>query len=167
MFTASGGFGLFFLLIFIIRQTLYRLVVNQHLIWRDIFYPELPHACQRECDDGPARRCIYDFHVEYYFTMSKACFDCPHTAEDCDKHHCIPADGVERGVVVINRQLPGPSIQVNDKYLEEFLPNETWIETLALDRFVRAIGLWLMSKTTYQERAAPSTGMEFTRYFTY
>lgn len=68
--------------------------------------------CQRECDDGPARRCVYDFHVEYYFTMSKACFDCPHRREDCDRHHCIPADGVERGVISINRQIPGPSIQV-------------------------------------------------------
>ncbi|EFX81872.1 hypothetical protein DAPPUDRAFT_49503, partial [Daphnia pulex] len=70
------------------------------------------HPCQRECDDGPARRCVYDFHVEYYFTMSKACFDCPHRREDCDRHHCIPADGVERGVISINRQIPGPSIQV-------------------------------------------------------
>ncbi|KZS15189.1 Laccase 2 [Daphnia magna] len=73
---------------------------------------ESAHDCQRVCDGGPARRCVYDFHVEYYFTMSKACFDCPHKGEDCDRHHCIPADGIERGVIAINRQLPGPSIQV-------------------------------------------------------
>lgn len=85
--------------------------VDTWFVYRS-FFLEPVHQCQRECDDGPARRCIYDFHVEYYFTMSKACYDCPHSIEDCDRHHCIPADGVERGVVVINRQLPGPSIQV-------------------------------------------------------
>uniref|UniRef100_A0A0P5ZF44 Multicopper oxidase n=1 Tax=Daphnia magna TaxID=35525 RepID=A0A0P5ZF44_9CRUS len=70
------------------------------------------HDCQRECDDGPARRCDYHFHIEYYYTMSKACYDCPYKLEGCDRHHCIAADGVERGVVSINRQIPGPSIQV-------------------------------------------------------
>lgn len=70
------------------------------------------HDCTRECDGGAPKRCVYHFDVEFYFTMSKACFDCPHNATDCDRHHCIAADGVERGVVVINRQLPGPSIEV-------------------------------------------------------
>jgi len=73
---------------------------------------KVPNACQRECDGSQPQRCVYNFHIEYYFTMSKACFDCPHNVTDCDRHHCIAADGVERGVVVINRQLPGPSIQV-------------------------------------------------------
>jgi len=68
--------------------------------------------CQRECDGSLPRRCVYNFHVEYYYTMSKACFDCPLVSEDCDRYHCIAADGVERGIVVINRQLPGPTIQV-------------------------------------------------------
>lgn len=68
--------------------------------------------CQRQCDGSLPRRCVYNFHVEYYFTMSKACYDCPLVSEDCDRKHCIPAVGVERGIVVINRQLPGPSIQV-------------------------------------------------------
>ncbi|KAI9555735.1 hypothetical protein GHT06_018250 [Daphnia sinensis] len=44
--------------------------------------------------------------------MSKACYDCPHIQADCDRAYCIAADGVERGVFVINRQMPGPSIQV-------------------------------------------------------
>lgn len=82
------------------------------LTYTPVTISELAHDCQRVCDGGPARRCVYDFHVEYYFTMSKACFDCPHKGEDCDRHHCIPADGIERGVIAINRQLPGPSIQV-------------------------------------------------------
>lgn len=45
--------------------------------------------------------------------MSKACYNCPHTIEDCDRPHCIHADGVPRSVVVVNRELPGPGIQVN------------------------------------------------------
>lgn len=78
------------------------------------------HDCQRECDDGPARRCDYHFHIEYYYTMSKACYDCPYKLEGCDRHHCIAADGVERGVVSINRQIPGPSIQVSTRLQYSF-----------------------------------------------
>lgn len=109
-----------------------------------VSYIEDPaHACQRECDDGPARRCVYDFHVEYFFTMSKACYDCPHSIEDCDRHHCISADGVERGVVVVNRQLPGPSIQVNSRRIPEsksFFFKEL-LNNLWFYRFVKVIGL--------------------------
>ena len=70
--------------------------------------------CQRECDDGPSQRCVYDFHIEHYYTMSKACQDCPNKLDECELHHCITADGVGRGVVSINRQIPAPSIQVFD-----------------------------------------------------
>jgi len=49
--------------------------------------------------------------------MSKACYNCPLTPEDCNRHHCIAADGVERGVVAINRQIPGPSIQVSNFFV--------------------------------------------------
>ena len=60
-------------------------------------------------------RCSYTFHIEYYFTMSKACYDCPNNPADCDRTYCIAADGVGRGVIVINRQIPGPTIQVKRK----------------------------------------------------
>ncbi|XP_046632663.1 laccase-like [Daphnia pulicaria] len=71
------------------------------------------NPCQRECVEGdPAMRCSYTFHIEYYSTMSKACYDCPNNPADCDRTYCIAADGVQRSVVVINRQMPGPSIQV-------------------------------------------------------
>ena len=89
-----------------------------------------PHECQRVCrSDEPPRRCVYDFQVEYYFTLSKACYDCPLITEDCDRHHCIPADGVERGIIVVNRQLPGPSIQVvilTSKLISSKLPIDTF-----------------------------------------
>ncbi|XP_026470768.1 laccase-2-like [Ctenocephalides felis] len=71
------------------------------------------HPCIRLCvKDTPKMICRYHFKIEEYRTMSKACFDCPHNIQDCDRPHCVHADGVPRGVVVVNRQLPGPSIQV-------------------------------------------------------
>lgn len=72
------------------------------------------HPCQRECrTDEPPRTCEYHFKVEWYYTMSKACYDCPYNLTDCYRPDCVPADGVEKPVIVINRSLPGPSIQVN------------------------------------------------------
>ncbi|XP_065577924.1 uncharacterized protein LOC136038621 isoform X2 [Artemia franciscana] len=44
--------------------------------------------------------------------MTKACWDCPLNITDCYRHHCIPGIGKERGLFTINRQLPGPGIQV-------------------------------------------------------
>ncbi|XP_066583904.1 uncharacterized protein [Prorops nasuta] len=56
--------------------------------------------------------CYYTFNVESYYTMSKACYDCPFNVTDCFRPHCIPADGVKRSILVVNRQLPGPPIEV-------------------------------------------------------
>ncbi|XP_050391228.2 uncharacterized protein LOC126810253 isoform X2 [Patella vulgata] len=56
--------------------------------------------------------CIYNFTLEYYYTLSKACYDCPRNITDCNRPHCISADGVPRSVVVVNRMLPGPGIRV-------------------------------------------------------
>lgn len=50
--------------------------------------------------------------MEWYESLSKACFDCPYNITDCDLPHCIGVDGARRAVVVVNRQLPGPSIDV-------------------------------------------------------
>lgn len=44
--------------------------------------------------------------------MSKACHDCPFNHDDCFKPDCIPADGTKRTITVVNRRLPGPSIEV-------------------------------------------------------
>ncbi|XP_014230420.1 laccase-1-like [Trichogramma pretiosum] len=71
------------------------------------------HPCRRECrDNEPAMECRYTFHIEHYYAMSKACYDCPYNVTDCARPHCIPADGVNRPLVVVNRQMPGPSIEV-------------------------------------------------------
>lgn len=71
------------------------------------------HPCQRECRvDEPPKTCEYHFKVEWYYTMSKACYDCPYNMTDCYRPDCVPADGVAKPIIVINRSLPGPSIQV-------------------------------------------------------
>ncbi|XP_072044923.1 uncharacterized protein [Amphiura filiformis] len=71
------------------------------------------HECYRECKWPPEpKTCRYVFTVEWQESMSAACFDCPFNMTDCDRPGCIPANGVERPIIVVNRQLPGPQIQV-------------------------------------------------------
>ncbi|XP_029042896.1 laccase-1-like isoform X2 [Osmia bicornis bicornis] len=71
------------------------------------------HPCRRTCsDDAPPMECHYTFRLEGYRTMSKACYDCPFNLTDCFRKHCIPADGVKRSILVVNRQMPGPPIEV-------------------------------------------------------
>lgn len=65
--------------------------------------------------------CRYKFIVEGYETMSRACYNCPSNSSDCSRPHCVPGDGTSRSITVINRQLPGPSIEVclNDEIIVE------------------------------------------------
>ncbi|GAB0094395.1 Multicopper oxidase [Sergentomyia squamirostris] len=71
------------------------------------------HPCKRECIDGsPPKICKYKFIVEWYETMSKACYNCPSNTSDCSRPHCITGDGSRRSVLVVNRMMPGPTIDV-------------------------------------------------------
>ncbi|XP_072946321.1 uncharacterized protein [Epargyreus clarus] len=71
------------------------------------------HPCHRECKEGEEPMiCYYEFKLEWYQTMSKACYNCPYNASDCELPDCIPADGVNRALNVINRKMPGPAIEV-------------------------------------------------------
>ncbi|CAH2239675.1 laccase-2-like [Pararge aegeria] len=71
------------------------------------------HPCHRECKEGEEPMiCYYHFNLEWYQTMSKACYDCPYNAEDCKRLDCIPADGMNRALNVVNRKMPGPAIEV-------------------------------------------------------
>ncbi|XP_075156466.1 multicopper oxidase 1 [Haematobia irritans] len=80
-------------------------------IWTEEFYRN--HTCVRECQSGePPRTCHYTFVVEWYETLSKACYDCPKNLSDCKRPHCIAGDGIARSVTVVNRMMPGPSIEV-------------------------------------------------------
>ncbi|XP_022095252.1 L-ascorbate oxidase-like [Acanthaster planci] len=71
------------------------------------------HDCLRSCSWPPKPRiCRYEFTVEWSFSMSKACYNCPFNMSDCHRPHCFTLDGVPRAVAVVNRQFPGPHVQV-------------------------------------------------------
>jgi len=57
--------------------------------------------------------CHFEFQVENYQTLGKACHACAFgNTTDCSREDCIFADGVTRPVIVVNRELPGPQIRV-------------------------------------------------------
>ncbi|XP_063981169.1 uncharacterized protein LOC135164602 isoform X2 [Diachasmimorpha longicaudata] len=71
------------------------------------------HPCHRPCKNHSIpMECYYSFKVESYRTMSKACYDCPQNISHCFLPDCIAADGFERSLQVVNRQLPGPPIEI-------------------------------------------------------
>lgn len=71
------------------------------------------HACSRNCSLYPtAMTCEYEWTLESYSTLSRACFNCPHNYTDCLRENCILADGVAKPIEVVNKLLPGPSVQV-------------------------------------------------------
>lgn len=70
------------------------------------------HPCLRECVKGQPLTCFYEFVVEEFNTMSKACYNCPSNQTDCFRPHCIAADGMKRTITVVNRMMPGPIIEV-------------------------------------------------------
>ncbi|KAK2581552.1 hypothetical protein KPH14_005204 [Odynerus spinipes] len=75
-----------------------------------------PEECYRPCDGAAPRYCYYRFQLEYYTTMGPACNQCRTDSFARSKNQsscqCILADGVEKTIFSINRQFPGPSIQV-------------------------------------------------------
>lgn len=78
------------------------------------------HACRRTCKDNAAPLdCYYTFKLESYYAMSKACYDCPFNITDCFRPHCIPTDGMKRSLLVVNRQMPGPAIEVRNVGLRD------------------------------------------------
>uniref|UniRef100_A0A1A9W9Z6 Uncharacterized protein n=1 Tax=Glossina brevipalpis TaxID=37001 RepID=A0A1A9W9Z6_9MUSC len=84
---------------------------NNEDIWTEEFYRR--HPCARECQENEIPKlCRYTFLVEWYEILSKACYDCPKNRTDCFRPHCIAADGVPRSITVVNRMMPGPTIEV-------------------------------------------------------
>ncbi|XP_058056324.1 uncharacterized protein LOC131207715 [Anopheles bellator] len=69
--------------------------------------------CLRECDSTQPRICHFSWTLEHYHAMGPACRACSRgQREDCFHPACLTADGVERGVMSINRKIPGPAISV-------------------------------------------------------
>ncbi|XP_065347467.1 uncharacterized protein LOC135944434 isoform X1 [Cloeon dipterum] len=72
------------------------------------------HPCRRSCNNSTQpMTCYYNFEVEPYQTLSKACYACAFgNVTDCMRQDCVAGDGVARLIAVVNRQLPGPEIRV-------------------------------------------------------
>ncbi|XP_055904977.1 uncharacterized protein LOC129940613 [Eupeodes corollae] len=69
--------------------------------------------CLRTCIPNDKKICFFEFALEYYQAMGVACGKCAQgDVKDCENPQCIVGDGTEKGVMSINRQLPGPAIQV-------------------------------------------------------
>ena len=78
------------------------------------FFSYENHTCIRDCTQSSRPMvCEYDFTLEDYTTLSRYCYNCrKNNQTDCYREGCVTADGTARTVMVINRMLPGPSIQV-------------------------------------------------------
>jgi FtsP/CotA-like multicopper oxidase with cupredoxin domain len=56
---------------------------------------------------------LRSFQVIDAFIASSACFNCTKGDRSrCLHPQCVTADGIERGLITVNRQLPGPAVQV-------------------------------------------------------
>ncbi|XP_031624237.1 laccase-3-like isoform X2 [Contarinia nasturtii] len=70
-------------------------------------------SCYRDCSDDKPKICYYEFMVDTYDTMSGLCRNCVHqNIDDCFNIGCIPANGVQRNIMTVNRRLPGMPINV-------------------------------------------------------
>lgn len=79
----------------------------------------------RPCNQNTKKMiCEYDWTIEWYSVLSKACLDCPFNQTNCDRLHCVSANGHYRPIMTINRMLPGPQINVcKDDMVKIFLYN--------------------------------------------
>ncbi|XP_059140381.1 uncharacterized protein LOC131928383 [Physella acuta] len=81
--------------------------------WDYSFNDYTNHPCRRKCDaSSQPYVCHYEWTVENFYVMSKACYSCPYNQSHCYLPHCIAGDGWARGIKVVNRMLPGPAIEV-------------------------------------------------------
>ena len=99
-----------------------------NLIYVFLYFTEhLRHPCDRVCHLGDEPMiCKYRFEIELHSTLNKvsthfkmcnftekfiltvflqfqACYDCPSNISHCFLPHCVSGDGIERGIITINR----------------------------------------------------------------
>ncbi|XP_067008292.2 uncharacterized protein [Anabrus simplex] len=76
--------------------------------------PDIDFAsCERPCHELEwPMICRVKLTVEMYQTLSRWCGDCPKNSTDCFRKHCVSADGYQQGLLTVNRQFPGPTINV-------------------------------------------------------
>lgn len=82
--------------------------INGDITWNDFE----THPCKRDCVSGNTMTCIYSFDISAFLAFNAACNDCPVAKSDCDITNCVPTDGITKLILVANRTIPGPSIEV-------------------------------------------------------
>lgn len=107
MFKNIMKFHIFFILL------IYTQFSYSYRSWKHSNYSifSSPEECARNCTDNEQSKiCYYFFHIEFYTTVGPAC-------DIQGSNQCILADGIEKTLIPINRQLPGPPIEVclNDR----------------------------------------------------
>ena len=76
-------------------------------------YHHPKHDCLRTCEWPPQPwKCTYNFTVDWFYSMSVACNDCPMNKTHCNHKYCLPLNGVGRPIAIVNKMLPGPAIEV-------------------------------------------------------
>ncbi|CAH1400298.1 unnamed protein product [Nezara viridula] len=86
--------------------------------------------CMRKCD-GISKNCFFIFVIERYIILGGACRNCRNgVIEDCFLPQCVTANGFERPFISVNRQIPGPTIQIcqGDRLIVDVvnkMPDET------------------------------------------
>ncbi|XP_053672224.1 uncharacterized protein LOC128722576 [Anopheles nili] len=72
------------------------------------------NKCDRPCTtDGVPLTCHFHWRLENFATMGSSCGHCRlGNRTHCFHRQCITANGMERGVVTINRRIPGPAMHV-------------------------------------------------------
>ncbi|KAL1396378.1 hypothetical protein pipiens_010547 [Culex pipiens pipiens] len=101
------------------------LITEPKYLWRELLVPtsvlvvnhplEYPgEECDRPCDPNePPRICYYHWIMESYTAMGSSCWDCIRgNRAHCFHAQCVTGSGRERGIVSINRKVPGPPIVV-------------------------------------------------------
>ncbi|XP_016918719.2 uncharacterized protein LOC108001912 [Apis cerana] len=111
MFKNIMKFHVFFVLL------IYTQFSYSYRSWKESKYSSIvfssPEECARNCTDNEQpKNCYYVFHIEFYTTVGPAC-------DIQGSNQCIVADGIEKTLIPINRQLPGPPIEVclNDRVI--------------------------------------------------
>ncbi|XP_065363215.1 uncharacterized protein Mco3 [Calliphora vicina] len=81
------------------------------------------HPCRRVCKQGESLSCYYRLVVHNYQTLGPECQRCMYDPTTCEQEQCIYGDGVATGVMAVNRQVPGPSMEVceNDTIIVDVL----------------------------------------------
>ena len=67
------------------------LVYNLLILLISLANSQTTHECNRPCvEGGKTKTCRYKFDVQWYLTMSKACYNCPFDQTDCFRRDCVP-----------------------------------------------------------------------------